>query len=139
MLNHILKTLTFGLLIGATLLISSCSKDDDNNTDPVAAEAIITITAPTEGAAFEQNATIHITGNIEFADGLHGYQIFIRKKADNTVLFQKDEHVHGKTVDFSEQWVNNLDNHYDLELEVIAILDHDGKTASKKVNFHAHP
>jgi phosphate-selective porin len=135
MFSKKIKTITLGLMATAILFATSCKKEEPT---PVPAKATITVTSPSETDAFDHNATVNITGKIEYSEGLHGYKIFIRKKADNSVQFEKNEHAHGTTIDFSESWVNNLDGHNDMELEVIAILDHDGNTTSKKVNFHCH-
>lgn len=135
MFSNIFKTSTLVLLVSAILFVSSCSKDDSK---PELAEIYITITSPTINEAFDQNATVNITGKIEYAGGLHGYQIIIRKTSDNSIQFEKDAHAHGVAIDFNESWVNNLAGHNDMELEVVAIIDHDGNTVSKKVNFHCH-
>lgn len=122
--------------LAMVVLINSCKNDED----PIVDTANISITTPAEGAMIEQGAPVHITGTITTEGELHGYEIYIRKKSDNTVVFSVDEHVHGKTLSFDEQWVNNVTTHSDMELEVVANLSHEGDvTVSKKVNFHCHP
>lgn len=135
MFSKKITTIALGLIATATLLVTSCKK---NNHKPEIEKAIITITTPTEMQKFDKDATVSITGKIEYSKDLHGYQIIIRQKSDNSVKFKKDEHAHGKSINFNESWTNNLDGHNDMELEVIAIVDHDGNTTSKKVNFHCH-
>src|SRR5690606_5140928 len=123
MFSKKIKPIALGLMTTALLFATSCSKEEPT---PEPAKATITVTSPFENEAFDHNATVSITGKIEYSEGLHGYQIIVRKKSDNSVQFEKDEHAHGTTIDFNENWVNNLDGHNDMELEVIAILDHDG-------------
>ncbi len=137
MLSYKLKSIALGFMVAATLFATSCDKDEKTQ-EPELEKATITITTPTESQTFESDETVSITGKIEYSKGLHGFQIVIRQKSDNTVKYEKDVHAHGASINIDESWINNLHGHNDMELEVIAILDHDGKTSSKKVNFHCH-
>ncbi len=130
-----LKTLTLGLLATVTLFATSCKKDDPK---PDERQSIVTISTPTEGEKFAPQATVNITGEIKSSDELHGYQVVIRKKSDNSIVFEQNKHTHGTTVTINETWINDLHGHNDMELEVIGVLDHDGNTISNKVNFHCH-
>ncbi|NUQ26518.1 MAG: hypothetical protein HUU34_21445 [Saprospiraceae bacterium] len=136
-MKSILQRLFFVLAATAIVIcVYSCKNDED----PIVTTANITITTPAEGAMIEQGAPVHVTGTITTEGELHGYEIYIRKKSDNSAVFTFDEHAHGKTLSFDEQWVNNVTTHTDMELEVIAILSHEGDvTVSKKLNFHCHP
>lgn len=102
------------------------------------APPVITIHSPQSGDTYHHQDEVHITGKIEWTQTLHGYELIIRKVSDGTVVFSKDDHVHDKVITFDERWTNDLDDHTDLELEVITALDHDGATFSEKVSFHCH-
>ncbi len=136
-MKSILQRVFFAIAtLAVVVFINSCKNDDD----PIITTANISITTPAEGAMIEQGDPVHITGTITTEGELHGYEIYIRKKSDNTAVFSFEEHAHGKTLSFDEQWVNNVTTHTDMELEVIAILSHEGDvTVSKKLNFHCHP
>lgn len=131
-----IKSISLGLMATAALFTTSCGKDDHIHEPD--ATAIITITTPTEGQEIDHHAMVNVTGKIESTAELHGYQIIIRQKSDNAVKFEKDAHAHGTTINFNENWENTVTGMQDMELEVIAIIDHDGNTTSKKVNFHCH-
>ncbi len=122
------------------VIFSSCKKDDpkpdDQHVPP--AEAVITITSPSSGQQFDHHATITISGKIEAGEQLHGYKLIIRQKSNNAEKIIKEAHAHGKVLEFSETWENDVEGHQDMELEVIGILDHDGKIITKKVDFHCH-
>jgi hypothetical protein len=123
------------------LFAVSCKKEDPAPKEdhaPHTTEATITITSPSENQEIDHHATLNITGKIESSEELHGYKIVIRQKSDGSVKFEKSKHAHGTSIEFSETWENNVDGMQNMELEVIAILDHDGNTASSKVNFHCH-
>lgn len=101
--------------------------------------ATITITSPADSSTYNHGDTVLITGSVVGLYELHGYELTIRNTADSTVLYSKDEHVHGTSFNFNEFWVNNVTDHSNLELEVTAVLDHEGNTATKKVHFHCMP
>ena len=129
------KALFLALLALATSLpFFACEKEAHQH------DADISILAPTAGQTFSLNQTVSIQADITSEEELHGWEITLRKKSDNTVLYTTDEHTHGTTLQIREQWVNNVANHTDVVLEVKAALDHTGsdfKTAT--VEFHCHP
>jgi hypothetical protein len=129
------KVSLFVLLAFSVIIAVSSCKDD-----PVVATATINITSLAAGATIEQGDTVHIAGTITTDGELHGYEIYLRNKTAGTDVFTVDEHVHGTTLTFDEHWVNNVTAHSEMELEVVAVLSHEGDvTVSKKVNFHCHP
>lgn len=133
----IFQSKLFALMAIIFIVFAGSCKNDD---DPIVSTADIVVSTPAEGSMFEQGETIHITGTITTEGELHGYEIYIRNISDNSVAFSFEEHAHGKSLTFDEQWVNNVTDHSDMELEVIAILSHEGDiSVSKKVNFHCHP
>lgn len=135
--------LLFNKLFFAVLLLSvvsftaSCTndKDDEHNENT----AIITIASPTEGANFHHGASIDIIAEIVGKEALHGYEVYLRNKADNTVLHSINSHTHDKTLTIHETWVNNVAMQTDVELEIVVFLDHDGSKTNKKVSIHCHP
>ncbi|MDX1940138.1 MAG: hypothetical protein SFU99_06270, partial [Saprospiraceae bacterium] len=71
---------------------------------------------------------------------LHGWEIVIRKKADNSVVYENDEHTHGKELHIHDHWVNSVTEHTDMILEITAALSHNAKdTKTETVGFHCHP
>lgn len=128
-MNRIQSTL-LGIMALATTF-TACTKEEHHH----GTEASITITAPTELQEFDHAATVHLTGTVTATEELHGYQLIVRRKSDNAEQYTKEAHAHGTHISFDETWVNNINSTQDMELEVIAILDHDGNTISKKVDF----
>src|SRR5688500_18339229 len=134
-----IKSSLFFLLLFLGFAIVSCDDDSEANVEPTKT-AIITVTSPAENGMVTANDSATVSGTIEAAENLHGYTISIRRKADHTEIFRKESHAHKPTLTFSFKWlVENVTKHTELELEIITALDHDGNTASKKVNFHAMP
>jgi hypothetical protein len=134
------KTFFLGMAMLA-VLVSSCKKKDKKSEDPqpdLKKEASITIYSPTTGQQFDHGATVTISGKIESDEQLHGYKLIIRQKSDNSEKYVENAHTHSKTIEFSETWDVDVEGHQDMELEVIGILDHDGNTITKKIDFHCH-
>ena len=133
-----LKTAAAASLFLLSATFTSCKDDDDTNVKPEPVIPTITITSPTPGQEVKANQTVNITGTIKAEHTLHGYTISIRKKDDTTHVFKKEIHDHKAEISINQPWtVDNYKSHTDLELEIVSALDHDGKTISKKVSFHA--
>jgi hypothetical protein len=118
------------------VVTSGCTKEEE----VPALEAEISILSPTAGQTFAGNQTVLLQADISAETELHGWQIQLRRKSDNTVIYEADRHIHGTTLQIREQWVNTLSSHTDLILEVTAALDHNSEQTQKaSVAFHCHP
>ncbi|HMN90220.1 MAG TPA: hypothetical protein PKD70_12540 [Saprospiraceae bacterium] len=128
---------TFTMIVfPAMLLFTACEKDQLDDTSAVNIE----ITSPRAGQAFSLGDTVRIEANISAAKELHGWEVVIRKKADNSVVFSRDRHTHGTSLKVNQTWVNNVSRHSDMILEVTAALDHSGSNKkTETVSFHCHP
>ena len=122
------------VLVGSVLLVSACKKEEEH-----AHEADIQISAPVAGHTYEHGDTVFINAVITNTDAMHGWDVYLRKTADQAEVFTADAHDHAATYTISQYWVNNVTDHTEMELEVKATIDHDGNTQSKKVTFHCHP
>ena len=137
MKNFQLKTAIAAFLLLFSFTLISCG-DDDDKVQPIT--PTVTITSHTTGQEVKGGQTLNITGTIKAENTLHGYTIYIRKKADNTEVFKKEVHDHQTEIAVNQTWiVDPVTAHTDLELEIVGTLDHDGNTVSSKVSFHAMP
>src|SRR5688572_1635790 len=133
---HIKSTFTAFLLI-FTVAFSSCDNNDD---DVDLATAEITLAAPADGAVVNPGKSVAITGTIVGKSEIQGYKLFVRHKTDGKVLFTKDIHDHNTNITINETWtVDTVAKYKELELEVLATLDNDGNTFSKKITLYALP
>jgi hypothetical protein len=114
------------------LTFISCKKVE--NQEQLTVQTNIAITSPHENQAYNKGDTVLINGKINAPAHIHGYKVLILKNSVDTV-FSKEEHIHGMEVNILQTWVNDLSVTADLQLVVIATLDHDGNTANKKVIF----
>ena len=121
------------------ITFTSCKKDDPIvEVQKPLNSAVITITAPTTNQQFNQKSVVTFSGKIEATDDMHGYKLVASQKSDKKVHFTKEVHDHAKVYEFNETWINIVKGMQDMEFEVTAILDHDGKTTSQIVYFHCH-
>ncbi|KAA9345834.1 DUF4625 domain-containing protein [Adhaeribacter soli] len=138
MKNFRLKTAFAASLLIFSAAITSCKDDDDTTIKPTTND--ITLTTPADGAVVNAGQTVTITGNITGEKELHGYNVIIRQKADSKVLFTKENHAHSTSIAINESWaVDTVAKYKELEMEIIATLDHSGNTLTKKTVLHALP
>ncbi len=126
------------LLTGSVISISSCKKDDDSplhlNT------ATITISSPPTGALYHANDTVPISCSLTASETIHGCDLFIRKKSDYSLVFTCDIHTHHTSFTVDTFWINTFfGDTTELELEIVATVDHNGNTQSGKINFKCIP
>lgn len=122
------------VLFGSAVLMAGCKKDEHTpNT------ADIQIAAPVDSHTYEYGDTVSVNATITAPEPMHGWELHLRKTADQSEVYTTDAHDHAATYNVTGYWVNNVTEHTPMELEVIATIDHDGNTASKKVYFHCHP
>lgn len=102
-------------------------------------ETKIDFTSPQNGQIYSLGESIDFVGSIASATGedLHGYEIHIKNKADQSEVFSTEGHVHGATVDVSESWVITVAN-ADLEIQIISQNNHEGGISTKKVNVRVN-
>lgn len=138
-----LSTLLIALLLVATsATVSSCNKSEDDNSTPEPTDNFSAkVISPEAGKMFPSGATIKIETEISDDKEMHGYAVRIINKSMNDAEVFKSEHkhMHAKSYKISEQWVNNVNHHSDMQLQVIAYIDHEGTERVTKVNFHCHP
>lgn len=123
----------------ATNYDEEAKKDDDSCE--YADEITFTITTPAEGSTYGKDETVHISAMIESTGELHGYEVVIRNVSnDNEEVFRHSEsETHESMIHIHQEWVNTVASHSDMEMEVIAIIDHEGNTESEHTHFHCHP
>ncbi len=120
-----------------TALLSSCVKHHHSDPPPVES-VVVNIISPNDAQEFEKDDTAFIKARITSPTNLHGYDIKVTRLADTALLIDKHIDDHKAAFDISEFLVNDGSIHTNLELEIKAIIDHDGNFVSKKVQFHFH-
>ena len=85
------KILPLLLILTATLMMTGCGKDNDNNTPPADSPSIITITTPPAGTIFINGSTLQVRGNVTDNNALSNARIEIRNTTTNAILYQQNQ------------------------------------------------
>lgn len=136
-----MKTLknTSVILLALTALFFSACKDEDPivEEDP---KVVFDFSSPQASATYGKGDTIHINGMISHTLDMHGYEVSIINSSNNdTVVYNKHEHMDGKMFHIHEHWVNNVSDHSNMILRIDALTDHAGTKETKDIMFHCHP
>jgi hypothetical protein len=132
-LNQIILSVVFGF----SVILSACTDKDEPTPEN---HATVSIESPREGEIVGSNYTLNISGMIRGEQELGGYTIYLRRKSDNDIIFQRSVTANNTALPFNEQWVSGkIVNPAELELEVVANLGANGATLSKKVNLQVMP
>ena len=108
--------------ISITCLLS-CTRDNEDMFLPTAE---ITIYAPLVNAVINTGDTIYIDGLATSENGLHGYELAIRKPGKANLYFQHF-HEHTDNLSLKDKWKNTVYQAGSLELMISVILDHNDR------------
>ncbi len=117
------------LLIAIASGFVSCTKHEHD----VQPEGVsISIHSPQLGLAYQGGDSVKMHVSINSPSNLHGYEIHIAKLSDSTEVFAVKKDGHVKQFDINEVWVYDGNCHSEMELTVIANIDHHGNKATKE-------
>lgn len=85
------KILPLLFILTATLMMTGCGKDNDNNTPPADSPSVITITTPPAGTIFINGSTLQVRGNVTDNNALSNARIEIRNTTTNAILYQQNQ------------------------------------------------
>jgi hypothetical protein len=110
----------FGIICMMALI--SCSKDEGGNQG--AFNTKINFISPAADSEYSIGDTIKISAVITSDASMHGYEILIHNKTQKDIIPLKNKHTHGKEILVNEIWVVNVSDESDMEIEIIAAIDH---------------
>jgi hypothetical protein len=117
---------------------SSCKKESETPEETIV-KATIDVEDPLADFTYEQGDTVHIHFGITCANEMHGYEAMLINLTSGDTAWDAHLHDHGQSYHVENFWVNNVTEHSDMRLKVIAILDHEENQTVKQVDFHCHP
>lgn len=109
------------------ILFTACKKDEET-TPHHHNEVTIEITKPTTNAYVFCNDTNPLEVHIHATEQIHGYEVKLINTTDNSVVWEKHDHIHGTHVEITDNIVSTICAETPAKLEVTAIVDHDGNT-----------
>ncbi|MGB1241961.1 MAG: hypothetical protein ACPG49_05540 [Chitinophagales bacterium] len=118
------------------LLISSCDKDDDNDSNVIT----ITIEEPTEGEVITlaNCADVHIHIDVLASDENHEIEVVLHPEGDvDDKIIDYDAHEHDSLIEFAQEVdLCSYPSGTCFHLEVAACVDHDcAEKATADVEF----
>jgi hypothetical protein len=127
------KIISITLLLSLLNIITSCNKDE--NTQQDLKNTQISIIKPTENLMLVYGDTLQIDAIITSDVSMHGYEIIIHDLSSKTQQSILASHTHGKQISIKKEWVTPSLSLGEMEIEVIAIIDHTGLKTSTRRKF----
>lgn len=137
-----MKAINYKFLVLLAAIITSLTSCKDDETDPIVETPAVQfeISSPTTGAMYHLNDTVFVKAKITHTEELHGYEVSIINTSQNdTMVFNKHEHMDASSFDIDTYWVNQVTNHSNMKLIIDVMTDHSGTKETKEVSFHCHP
>lgn len=116
----------FGIF--CTMFLISCSKNEVGNQDTFNTK--INFISPASDSEYSMGDTIKISAVITSDVSMHGYEILIHNKTQKKIIPLKNKHTHGKEITLDENWIVDVKDKSDLEIEIVAAIDHLGNQIS---------
>lgn len=138
-MKRILSITGLALIISLATILTSCKKDEEDPAHEHAVTATIQIFDPVADSAYENGQSVDITVEIEGSAELHGYQILMINTTSGDTVKNVELHDHAMVYSYGGNWINDVTEHSEMVCKVKAILDHDGNSSEKSVDFHCHP
>ncbi len=125
------------LSIAIMFAFNACEREAEHH-DLSTTDINLVINSPTDTQEFEAEDTVFINATIDAPSEMHGYEVHLMRLADTVEVLSKDVDLHTNHFTIKETYINPGLIHSDMELEIKAKIDHNGKSTSKKVHFHCH-
>lgn len=118
--------------ISVLLFFTACKKEVVPPEEPLGPE--IEILSPVSSTSFESGETLVLEANIVMEGGLHEYLIVLTNMTTNEEVNSWSAHTHDDSVNFREEMLLDIQDHFEWKLEVSA-SDHNGNTSTSSVLF----
>lgn len=134
-----MKQITIITIIITLLSVQSCARKDNSSVTPQTTDELkINIISPTEDATYKKGDVIPLQAEISYDGELHGYIVRITDKESN-IVFETEGHTHDDKINIIETWINDISSSTELEVDFIAVIDHDEHTKNKSVKVNTQP
>jgi hypothetical protein len=99
----------------------------------------VLIKSPSEGEVFQFGDIVPVEVEISGAEEIHGWALYLVNWSleEPQVIWNNALHIHNESMTVSDEWLNEVLIDSEIELTVVAYLDHEGNTITTKVNFQA--
>lgn len=119
------------------LFLASCQKRDE--TAPQPAKVNIAIQSPELNTEYKKGDTVYINADVSYISQMHGYTVRITDKNTGKQVWEMEDHVHTDKFAIAEKWIDTMNYVTTLEIEIKAIIDHNGNEAKTNVEILSQP
>lgn len=117
-------------------LLTACTKEEVTPDElAVASNLEVTFVSPQPEASFAPGDTVQIEVHLQADLAFHGYSALLYAPESQTIVWNKQEHIHQKTVIIQGSWINQPGVADSLELHVEGLLDHDIPAIREHIRF----
>lgn len=125
-----LEKAIFALTVIGIIILNSCKKEDTPT-------ATLTIMEPVVADTVLQGDSVHMEGTILGTGELHGYTLELTNLTSGQLVYSGSTDNHQNAYAFHEHWPNNVATTSNMRLTLTVMLDHEGHSTSKTVDFVA--
>jgi hypothetical protein len=127
-----MKKLSFSFVLFG-ILLAGCSKEQ------IATNATIEFIEPTIGDTFNFADEVHAEGTVTSNGEMHGFTLTITNTTTGSLVYEASSQEHLSNYSFHEHWINNVTDTSNLQIDIKAILNHDGTSITKSVDVVCLP
>lgn len=131
------------MILISTLFFMSCEKEKpapnlniDHGGYIVDENIELNFQPEIKDSTFRPLETVPIVGNITANFNLHGYSLRLKQNSTNNILFSRDIHTHGSSIDFSYNWTNTVQKLDTLTMTITIFGNHTGGSIEKTIYFY---
>lgn len=123
-------------IVVALVSLAACTKEEVSPEElAVASNLEVTFVSPQPNDHFAPGDTVTIEVHLEGDLAFHGYTALLFAPESQTIVWNKQEHIHQKTVVIQGSWVNQPAVADSIELHVEGLLDHDIPAIRNHIRF----
>ena len=130
-----MKNIKYLLGALALILMTSCEKEVVPPEEPLG--PVIEILSPAASTSFDSGETLVLEARISMEGGLHEYLVTLTNMTTNEEVDSWSAHSHDEEINFREEMLLDIQDHYEWKLEVSA-SDHNGNTSQSSVLFYVN-
>jgi hypothetical protein len=121
-----------GIFFLALIAIIGCHKEHSN-------EVTIQLSSPDPSVYYVGGDTIWFQGTATGESELHGMSIKLYNDDTDSLMYNYEITEHLMQYSFSTFYVNQVQQHTDVRMELSVIADHEGNEAKKTMILHLYP
>ncbi|MFZ1704756.1 MAG: hypothetical protein WAT79_10455 [Saprospiraceae bacterium] len=113
-----------------SLALFSCDKQETEDN-----KVVISFQSPDENQAITSGDSVFLNATITSELSIHGYEIYIHELVTGETILLSAKHTHDEIISIAESWKVMPKENTNVEIEIVALVDHNGKKVKSKRNI----